>query len=317
MANAPIIELTLAHSPDPDDAFMWWPITGKVRPNGSPLAGFTAKPAIDTGRFRFLAVPEDIEALNRRAAERGDLDITALSFRAWLDVKDRYVITRTGSSFGDGFGPKLVTAAGARRFDPRAANTTIAIPGLRTTAFLVLNLMLGGFVRNIKFVEMPFDQVIPAVAEGRVNAGLVIHEGQVLFADAGLALVTDLGVWWKQHTGLPLPLGCNALRRDLDERYGPGTIAQISTLLRQSLDFALEHRVESLAYTLPFALANKLKSGGHGGDPTLERVDKYVQMYVNRWTIDMGEEGRNAVESLYKAGAKAFLCPDPGAVDIV
>jgi 1,4-dihydroxy-6-naphthoate synthase len=301
--------LTLAHSPDPDDAFMWWPITGKVRPDGSLVSG----PVIDTGRFRYTALPVDIEALNRRAAEKGDLDITALSFRAWAGVADRYVITRTGSSFGDGFGPKVVCRRGLEQVHCvdclRSGEVRIAVPGRRTTAFLVLGMMLGReqVAREGKIVEMSFEQVIGAVARGEVEAGLVIHEGQLLYEQAGLRLVADLGQWWKEKTGLPLPLGCNAVRRDLDARFGPGSLADISAMLRRSVDYALEHRQESLEYTLPFALANSAKPGGSGA-PTLARVDEYVAMYVNRWTVDMGDDGRAAVERLFREGADAGLC---------
>jgi 1,4-dihydroxy-6-naphthoate synthase len=309
--------LTLAHSPDPDDAFMWWPITGKVRPDGTQFS----PPVIDTGRFRFQALPADIEVLNRRAAERGDLDITALSFRAWSQVRERYVVTRTGSSFGDGFGPKVVCRQDSkvvRCVDClRSAPVRIAVPGRRTTAFLVLGMLLGreAVSHEGKIIELPFEQVIGAVAEGRAQAGLVIHEGQVLYEQAGLRLVVDLGAWWKEKTGLPLPLGCNAVRRDLDDRFGAGSLAEVSATLRRSVDHALARRAESLEYTLPFALANSAKPGS-GGEPTLERVDAYVRMYVNAWTVDMGEPGRAAVERLFHEGAQAGLCEAVG-VDII
>jgi 1,4-dihydroxy-6-naphthoate synthase len=316
--------LTLAHSPDPDDAFMWWPITGKVNPDGSPRSGREAAPAIDTSPFQFRAVPADIEVLNRRAAAAGDLDITALSFRAYCDVKDRYAITRCGSSFGDGFGPKLVARAGDTRFESvqgaAAAGVRIAVPGKRTTAFLLLGMILGAdaLKDSAKFIELPFDQIIGAVARGEVDAGLVIHEGQLLFEEAGLRLVTDVGAWWKAKTGLPLPLGCNALRRDLDARFGVGSIARVSKLLRASVDYALAHRAESLEYTMPFALANAAKPGAEAsGRPTLERVDRYVSMYVNAWTVDMGEKGVDAVRRVLGEGARLGLCPDPGPVDVV
>ncbi len=309
--------LTLAHSPDPDDAFMWWPITGKVRPDGT----LVSSPVIDTGRFRFAALPADIEVLNRRAAERGDLDITALSFRAWSQVRGRYIVTRTGSSFGDGFGPKVVCRrdSGAVRCVGclTSGGVRIAVPGRRTTAFLALGMMLGraAVAQEGKIVELPFEQIIRAVSEGRVEAGLVIHEGQVLYEQAGLRLVADLGAWWKERTGLPLPLGCNAVRRDLDERFGAGSLAEVSATLRRSVEYALEHRAESLEYTLPFAMANAAKPGS-GGEPTLERVDAYVRMYVNAWTLDMGEQGRGAVERLFREGAAAGLC-EAVPVDVI
>ncbi|MEI7657378.1 MAG: MqnA/MqnD/SBP family protein [Phycisphaerae bacterium] len=312
--------LTLAHSPDPDDAFMWWPITGKVRPDGTPLAGEEGRARIDTGGIEFRAVPADIEVLNRRAAAEGDLDITALSFRAWCDVKDRYAITHCGSSFGEGFGPKVVAGTAVKDVaDLKRTGLRIAIPGRRTTAFLLLSMLLGPeATRAAAIVEMPFEQVIGAVARGEVDAGVVIHEGQLLFADAGLHLVVDLGQWWGSTTGLPVPLGCNALRLDLDARFGEGTIAKVSRLLRASIDFALANRAESLEYTMPFALANAAKKGAtESGRPTLERVDRYVAMYVNRWTVDMGVQGREAVRRLLAAGHAAGLSPDPGEVLVV
>jgi 1,4-dihydroxy-6-naphthoate synthase len=319
-------ELTLAHSPDPDDAFMWWPITGKVRPDGTRVA----EAVIDTGRFRFAAVPGDIEVLNRRAAARGDLDITALSFRAWALVRGRYVITRAGSSFGDGYGPKVVARnaeRGARNAETREEGVAlgedwlrgmrIAVPGRRTTAFLVLGMMLGRELvaeGSGKIVEMPFDQVIGAVARGDVEAGLVIHEGQVLFEAAGLKLVVDLGAWWRGRTGLPLPLGCNAVRRDLDERFGAGALAEVSATLKRSVEYALAHRAESLEYTMPFALANAVK--GKSGGATLEQVDRYVELYVNRWSVDLGAEGVAAVRRLFAEGERAGLC-EGAVVDVV
>jgi 1,4-dihydroxy-6-naphthoate synthase len=332
--------LTLAHSPDPDDAFMWWPITGKLAnrarveqpdPRAHLDQGLDATPPVlKTGRWIFRAVPADIEALNRlAAAPAGDstvkYDITALSFRAYCDVRAEYAITRTGSSFGEGFGPKVVAPERSSRVSDvaslRNSDVRIAIPGRRTTAFLVLGMALGVDAvkaRPARFVEMPFDQIIGAVATGEVDAGLVIHEGQLLFKDAGLRLVVDVGAWWHQHTGLPLPLGCNALRRDIDTRFGPGSIAEVSALLRASVDHALANRAESLEYALGFALANAARPGSeNSGTPTLERVDRYVGMYVNDWTVDMGQAGLDAVRKVLEAGYRAGLCPDPGLIDAV
>jgi 1,4-dihydroxy-6-naphthoate synthase len=323
MAQQP--QLTLAHSPDPDDAFMWWPITGKITPDGARVS----EPVIPTGRFRFEAVPADIEVLNRRATEKGDLEITALSFRAWATVRERYAVTRAGSSFGDGYGPKVVArkereSEGAREREGaggdgrivkvhcenclRNGDVRIAVPGRRTTAFLVLGMMLAKDRVSApgKIVEMPFDQVIGAVARGEVEAGLVIHEGQVLYEAAGLRLVVDLGEWWKRRTGLPLPLGCNAVRRDLDERFGAGSLAEVSETLRRSVEYALAHRAESLEYTMPFALANAMK--GRAGTATLAQVDRYVEMYVNRWSVDLGDDGVTAVNRLFEEGERAGLC---------
>ncbi|MCC6230931.1 MAG: ABC transporter substrate-binding protein [Phycisphaerales bacterium] len=334
MSTAPApIELSLAHSPDPDDAFMWWPITGKINPDASPLDGPQGRPAINTGRWCFRAVPADIEILNRRAAspaERPQYDITALSVRCWADVRDRYAITTCGASFGDGFGPKVVakppsTSGPAIRCEGclRPASINIAIPGRRTTAFLMLSMILGRESASAspdRFVEMPFDQIIGAVARGEhqgrpIHAGLVIHEGQLTFGDAGLRLVIDVGEWWKEETGLLLPLGVNAVRRDLDARFGPGSLREVCDLLRASVAYSMDRREESTRYTLPFAMANVARGGGEA--PTMERLDRYCRMYVSEETRDMGERGRQAIERLLSEGAKAGACPDVGRVDLV
>lgn len=335
--------LTLAHSPDPDDAFMWWPITGKVGVSSgagdSPCSGLKAgsnmppileSAPLDTGRFQYRAVPADIEVLNRRAADVGDLDITAISFRNYCEIKERYALTACGSSFGDGFGPKLVCRADCAGGLESFANSKmrIAIPGRRTTAFLVLAQAMmkngGSRVRQLLapeagvFVEKRFEEIIPAVARGEFDAGLVIHEGQLLFEQAGLRLVVDVGAWWKQETGLPLPLGANAIRRDLDVRFGAGTMLEVAATLRRSIDYALTHRWESLEYTMPFALANATRSGEASGEaPTIERVDRYVSMYVNEWTVDMGRAGVEAVRRLLTQGHELGLCASPGGIDVV
>ena len=304
--------VTLAHSPDPDDAFMWWPITGMVSPAGEPLPGNLGRPAIDTGRFAFRAVPADIETLNRRAAAAADLDITALSARAYADAAGAYVLTACGSSFGDGYGPKVVCrAASTLRCEGclKSQKPVIAVPGARTTAFLVLSLVIG---ESFELVEMPFDRIIDAVAEGRVGAGLIIHEGQLTFADRGLRQVLDVGAWWKERTGLPLPLGVNAVKRDLDARFGAGTPAEVAAILRRSVAYAMEHRERSIEYAMGFAMANT-----GGGLVTRERVERFVDMYVNRWTTDMGDRGREAITRLLAEGARAGLCPAVGAVEVV
>jgi len=315
-----MIELTLAHSPDPDDAFMWWPVTGKIAPDGTPLAGAAGRPVIDTGRFEFRALPADIEVLNRRAAAAADLDITALSVRCYADVKDRYAITRCGASFGDGFGPKVVCRAGApirSQTDLRRTGLRFAIPGRRTTAFLLLGMILGeaAAAESARFLEMPFEHIIGAVARGEVEAGLVIHEGQLTFADAGLRLVVDVGAWWKEETGLKLPLGINAVRRDLDVRFGPGTRREVADLLRRSVAHAMERRRESVEYTMDFARANVARGGG--SEPTLERVDAYCRMYVSEESHDMGSAGRDAIVRLLARGSRLGLCPEPGRIDLV
>jgi 1,4-dihydroxy-6-naphthoate synthase len=318
--------LTLAHSADPDDCFMWWPITGKINPDGSAYAGRDGRARIDTGDFSFHAVPGDISVFNRLAA-RGDAeggapyDITALSVRAYADVQDRYVITTCGSSFGDGYGPKIVARADnaeiVNEASLRSADVKIAVPGLRTSAFMTLGLLLGAdaMKRLDRFVEMPFDTIIPAVRDKHVSAGLVIHEGQVTFAQAGLRQVIDLGAWWKKHRGLALPLGINAVKRDLDARFGAGTIGEVSRLLQASLDYAMSHRDESIAYTMPFAAINAKNSGTDA--PTTELVEKYVDMYVTDLTVDMGRDGQTAIEWLLKEGHEAGLCPRVAEIEVV
>ncbi|HLP86219.1 MAG TPA: MqnA/MqnD/SBP family protein [Phycisphaerales bacterium] len=318
--------LTLAHSADPDDCFMWWPITGKINPDGTPYAGREGRPRIATGDFSFQAVPGDISVFNKLAA-RADADggapydITALSVRAYADVHDRYIITACGSSFGDGYGPKIVARADNDEIGCENClkddTVTIAVPGLRTSAFMTLGLLLGtaGIGTMSRFIEMPFDAIIPAVRDRKVSAGLVIHEGQVTFAQAGLRQVIDLGTWWKKHRGLPLPLGINAVKRDLDARFGGGTVDEVSRLLQMSLDYAMAHRDESIAYTMPFAAINAQHSGTDA--PTVELVEKYVDMYVTDLTVDMGQTGRTAIEWLLREGAEAGLCPRVAEIDVV
>jgi 1,4-dihydroxy-6-naphthoate synthase len=336
------VVLTLAHSPDPDDAFMWWPLTGKIEPpaglGGEGAAAVIGPPMIDGGRFRFAAAAADIEVLNRRAAGVGAYDITALSVRTWAEVRDRYVITACGGSFGDGFGPRLVARATdstilCERCLSRP-DVTIAIPGKGTTAYLMLELLLkelrerGDHAADHppRMLEMSFDQVIPAVMSGRADVGLVIHEGQLSYGDSGLCLVADVGAWWKGRTGLKLPLGINAVRRDLDERYGRGSVAAVSSLLRQSVRVAMERWDESVSYTMAFAMANVRRAAafqcggggaGDGGGVSLERVARYCRMYVTAETLDMGDEGREAIRRLLSEGAAAGLCPDVGEIETV
>ena len=313
--------LTLAHSGDPDDAFMWWPITGKVWPDGSKRPGAAGEAVIQTGRFRFQAVPGDIEAFNRRAISHGDLDVTAMSARAYSECNDQYVITNVGSSFGEGYGPKVV----ARRWDPdfesvddlKRPDVTIAVPGLHTTAYMVLGLLIGkpSFRPVERFVPTPFDRIIPAVVEEQTNCGLVIHEGQIQYEQAGLRLVVDLGVWWKTTRNVPLPLGVNTIRRDLDTRFGLGTVAEIAKTLAASLRYAMNHRAESLEYTMAYAKVNAKTSGVP--EPTIADVDRYVSLYVTDLTCDLGKAGKDAINQLFREGAAAGLCPAVKAIDPV
>ena len=321
-----IVELTLAHSGDPDDVFMWWPLTGRVMPDGTACAGRNGEPRIDAGRFRFRAVPGDISEFNRLAArpeaDGGAVyDVTALSVRAWADVAGRYAITDVGGSFGDGYGPKVVCRADDDRIAChlclRKSGLKIAVPGLRTSAFLTLGLMVGPDVARERgrFVEASFTGIIPMVLDRRVDAGLVIHEGQVMFGEAGLREVVDLGRWWKKERGLPLPLGVNAVKRDLDARHGDGTVRDVALLLERSLDYALAHREESIDATMPFAEANAHASGLPA--PTRDTVSRYINMYVTDLTVGMGDRGRTAIEWLLREGAEAGLCPAVAEVDVV
>lgn len=281
--------LTLAHSPDPDDVFMWWPITGKIDARDHDRV--VEPPVLDTGRFSFKALPADIDVLNRRAIERGDLDITAISVFAWAKVADRYALTSCGGSFGEGYGPKVVT-----RGDTDLRGRLIAVPGVRTTAFLLLTLALGADA--FRHVEMPFDRILDAVAGGQADAGLLIHQSQLTFADRGLTQVLDLGAWWLAHTGLPLPLGANAMRRDLEELHGPGTLRELTRLLDRSIAHALANRDESTRYAMAFA-------------PEINRAqaDRYIEMYVSGLTVDARPRGEQAIARVLAEAARTGMCP--------
>jgi 1,4-dihydroxy-6-naphthoate synthase len=303
--------LTLAHSPDPDDVFMWWPVTGMVDPRDP--ARLLRPPGIDTGRFRFRSIPEDIDALNRRAIAAADLDITAVSIAAYPALAARYALTRCGSSMGLGYGPKVVARAestlssadlASRLRDGRA---TIAVPGVRTTAFLVFSLMVAarvspadhpaaGPIPDRQVIEMPFDRIVHAVVSGRADAGLLIHQSQLTFNAMGLRQVADVGAWWFDRTGLPLPLGGNAIRRDLDDRFGPGTCREIAATLRRSIEHALAHRDLSVRYAMGFA-------------PEIDRAqaERYIDLYVNRFTLDAGSDGLQAIRRLLDEAAAAGL----------
>lgn len=286
--------LRLGHSPDPDDAFMWFPITG--------IAG--AEPALDTGRFRFEAVQQDIETLNRRS-DRGELEVTAISVAQYPHVSERYAFTSCGSSMGDGYGPRLVARANLPLESLRDGTATLAIPGRRTSAWLATGLMLGDASR-VRATEVPFDQVIERVAAGEFDAGLVIHEGQLTFQNHGLVLLADLGAWWTSRTSLPLPLGGNVIRRDLEDRFGPGTLREVTATLLRSLNFALEHRDQAIDYALQYA---------RGMDRAL--ADQFVAMYVNKHTLDFGPTGREAVRRFLSEAEAAGLVPGSAGVDFI
>lgn len=311
--------LTLAHSPDSDDLVMWWPLCGMTHEDGTPIEGPLGKPALDTRGFVFKPMPEDVEVLNRRAIETGDLDITAISAHTYPHIKDRYQITDCGGSFGEGYGPKVVARADDNRFIreiPVEAllmdDMTIAVPGRKTTAFLTLSLMLRAIdpSRTMRTIEMPFYEIIGAVQNGNTDAGLLIHEAQLTFENAGLRKLTDLGEWWGGTTSMPLPLGLNVIKRDLDTRFGAGTCAKLSKLLSDSVEYAITHEAESREF---------LRIRGEGrpewNDDAL--VKQYLAMYVSPLTRSMGEKGRTALGQLLSKGHEAGLCPDPGSIDVI
>jgi 1,4-dihydroxy-6-naphthoate synthase len=250
---------------------------------------------IDTGDLTFRHELQDIETLNRRAL-RGELEVTAISIHAYAFLLDKYALLPSGCSMGDRYGPMVVARRPLKIDDLR--HIRIAVPGTMTTAFLALRLLAGEFPYEV----VPFDQIIAAVAAGRFDAGLIIHEGQLTFRNQGLQLIVDLGVWWQEKTGLPLPLGGNAVRRDL----GRDTIRHISRLLKQSIQYALEHRQDALSYALQYAR-----------DMDRSLADQFVGMYVNDWTLDYGPRGRTAVQRLLEEGHRAGVIPSPVAVEFV
>lgn len=270
--------IRVGHSPDPDDAFMFYAL---------------AKDLIDTGPLRFEHELVDIETLNRRAFE-GELELTALSLHAYAYLADKYVLCTCGASMGDDYGPMVVAREPLSIESLRGR--TIAVPGTLTTAYLTLRMCLG---TDFQHVVVPFDQILDVAAAGRhedrpIDAGLIIHEGQLTYGDQGLRLIVDLGKWWKQETGLPLPLGANGVRRDL----GLETCRLVNHLLQESIRYGLEHRQPALEYALGF---------GRGLDRS--KADTFVGMYVNDWTLDFGERGREAVRQLLARGHAAGVIP--------
>jgi 1,4-dihydroxy-6-naphthoate synthase len=273
----------VAHSPDSDDAFMFYAL---------------AEHKLDTGDLRYVHELADIETLNQRALT-GELEVSAVSIHAYAYLADRYALLASGSSMGDGYGPRLVSRR-RRPDDPRAglAGLRVGVPGLRTTAYLALKL----YQPQVEAVVIPFDRIGAAVEAGRVDVGLLIHEGQLTYADDGFELWEDLGAWWLAETGLPLPLGGNVVRRDL----GPALTAQIARDLRASIEYALAHRAPALAHASRF-------NRGIGE----EKTDRFVGMYVNQWTVDYGERGRAAVRLLLDRAFEAGIIPHRVAVEFV
>jgi len=271
--------IRVGHSPDPDDAFMFHAL---------------ANDKIDTGGYQFEHELVDIETLNRRAFA-GELELTALSLHAYAYLTDKYLLCPCGASMGDGYGPMVVVREPRTLDDLKTA--VIAVPGTLTTAFLALRLCLGS---DFQHVVVPFDEIPHAVQAGEyqgqpLDAGLLIHEGQLTYTDQGLSLVVDLGAWWLKETGLPLPLGANGIRKDL----GPQAIADVTRLLYESIAYGLEHRQEALDHALRY-----------GRDLDNAQADKFVGMYVNDWTLDFGPRGREAVRELLARGHRAGVLPN-------
>src|SRR5438094_8285950 len=270
ITNASTKVFTLGHSPDPDDAFMFYAI---------------AKNKIDLRGYRFDHSLEDIQTLNERA-RRGELHISAISIHAYAYVADKYALLPCGASIGDGYGPIVVRKIrnSGQDVDPREwlRRCTIAVPGEMTSAFLALQLFLGEF----DYVVVPFDEIFDAVKSGRADAGLIIHEGQLTYAQAGFEKIVDLGDWWKHQTGLPLPLGGNVVRKDI-----PAAVRRdLSEIIRQSIDYALAHRNDAVRHSLAYAR-----------DMSIKLTGKFIGMYVNEFTRDYGETGRAAIRKFLSA----------------
>ena len=273
--------IRVGHSPDPDDAFMFYAL---------------AKDKIETGPYRFTHELQDIQTLNERAL-KGELELTAVSLHGYAYMTDLYALCACGCSMGDDYGPMIVARHPGSLSDFRGK--TIAVPGELTTAYLALKLALGN---DFTAVVYPFDEILTVTREGKVDAGLIIHEGQLTYQNDGLHLIVDLGKWWMKDTGLPLPLGGNAIRRDLGQKV----MSDVTTLLKQSIQYALDHRAEALAYALQF-----------GRDLDRSQADKFVGMYVNDWTLDFGDRGRKAVTLLLDRAYQAKIIPHPVKLEFI
>ena len=277
--------LTLGHSPDPDDAFMFYGL---------------AKELLPTPGFRFQHVLQDIQTLNERAT-RGELDISAVSIHAYAYVSDQYALLPSGASMGDGYGPMLVARQQYSRDE--IARRRIAVPGTMTSAFLALQLWLGQPASALDYLVVPFDQIFQTVRSGAAEVGLIIHEGQLTFANEGLVLCEDLGVWWgRENEGLPLPLGGNVIHK----RFAPADRKAISDFLTASIRFSLDHRPEAVQHALQYAR-----------DMGRDLADKFVGMYVNHWTLDYGERGRESIRRFLGRGFERGLIPHRQELEFV
>ena len=282
MAASPAIrEISIAHSPDSDDAFMFYGLaTNKVRVSG----------------HKFTHVLCDIETLNQRAMREAFYDVTAISFHVYPYIQEQYALMACGGSVGEGYGPMIVAARPYNLDEIRSVR--IAVPGTMTTAYLALKL----FAPEVETAVVPFDQIIPEVLAGNYSAGLIIHEGQLTYGRSGLNRILDLGVWWREQTGLPLPLGGNAIRRSL----GDATMQTVTQALRDSIQYGLDHRDEALEYAMQF-----------GRDLDTSLADKFVGMYVNERTLDYGDDGRAAIRRLLTMGHERGVIPHAVQVDFV
>jgi len=271
--------IRVGHSPDPDDAFMFHAL---------------ANDCIDTGAYRFTHELVDIETLNRRAFQ-GELELTAVSIHAYAFLHDKYDLCSCGASMGDGYGPMVIANESGTIDD--LMTKTIAVPGTLTSAFLALRLCMG---KDFEHVVVPFDEIIEVTKRGeyngqKIDAGLIIHEGQLTYGQSNLKLIVDLGVWWKELTGLPLPLGANAIRKDL----GPEATQDVQRLLYESIKYGLDHREAALEHALQY-----------GRDLDRSQADKFVGMYVNDWTLDFGARGRDAVTQFLAMGYERGVLPE-------
>jgi 1,4-dihydroxy-6-naphthoate synthase len=277
--------ITLGHSPDPDDAFMFYPL---------------AKELIPTAGFRFEHILQDIQTLNERAT-RGELDVSAISIHAYASVSDQYALLPSGASMGDGYGPMLVAKQRLGRAD--IAQRKIAVPGTMTSAFLALQLWLEKPAAEFSYVALPFDRIIEAVRTGAADVGLIIHEGQLTYGNEGLVLCEDLGAWWsRENPGLPLPLGGNVIHK----RFDVASRRAISDILTASIRYSLDHRPAAVEHALQFAR-----------DMGWALADKFVGMYVNHWTLDYGEAGRESIRRFLKRGLDCGLIPRQPELEFV
>jgi 1,4-dihydroxy-6-naphthoate synthase len=280
-----MLELTLGHSPDPDDAFMFYGL---------------AKERIPTNGFKFKHILQDIQTLNERAT-RGELDITAVSIHAYAYVSQNYALLPSGASMGDGYGPMLVASEKFTR--DQIVRKRIAVPGKLTSAFLALQLWAGRPASELDIVVVPFDEIFKSLRSGTAEVGLIIHEGQLTYQNEGLQLCEDLGVWWGgENEGLPLPLGGNVIHK----RFEPAVRKAISDVLTRSIQFSLDHREEAVSHALQFAR-----------DMGQDLADRFVGMYVNHWTLDYGERGREAIRRFLGAAFRAGILGHQQSLEFV